>query len=468
MDSDYYPRIIDTELKDLLDSVGAIEIIGPKWVGKTTSAKRIAKSVVDLQDEDIRKIAEEVPARILSGDNPRLLDEWQEVPRLWDAVRRTVDERNSLGLFILTGSVKIDRSAIHHSGAGRIISTRMRTMTLFEMRISDGSVPLSSLFRGGDVSGKSTLTLEDLARTIVRGGWPGTIKMSDQAVHRVIKGYCNTLIQTEVRLIDGKRRDPEKMGRILRSLSRNVCSSISNMKLLSDIRDEEDYSMGINTLTDYLSALRSVSLIEDMPSWNPKLRSSAITRTSPTRYMCDPAVCAYFLGASASDLLDDFTTFGLLFECLAVRDLRVYAQALGGTVCHYRDSNDCEVDCIVHLDNGDWGAVEIKLTGHGIDSAVKSLDKFRNTLADKTLAHMKFRAILIGCYSDAYQRRDGIYVVPISCLRNRCPYGLVIRYSMASPASVRPKIPGIVGREPSTLLPCSSLSDGLTGTVSVE
>lgn len=413
--AEYYPRIIDQLLKELLEAAGAVEIVGPKWCGKTTSARRISRSSANLQDKRELRIAEESPEQILMGANPRLIDEWQTVPTLWDAVRGEMDRRNEQGLFLLTGSVQVDRSKIMHSGAGRIISVKMRTMSLYEMKISDGSASLRSMFGQQSLSGRSDLDLNSLAKIIVRGGWPATLSMSETAARNAVKGYCNALLSTEVNLADGKRRDVNRFIRILRSLSRNVGSQIPNTKLLNEICGDRMYTMSSNTFSDYLSALRSISVIEDMPSWNPKLRSSTATRTAPTRYLCDPAICTYFLGASASDLLADFNTFGLLFECLAVRDLRVYAQALGGTVCHYRDSNDLEVDCIVHLDSGDWGAVEIKLTSYGIESAVKALDKLRDSLSDEVLAHMKFRAVLIGECSDAYVRRDGIYIVPISC-----------------------------------------------------
>ncbi len=412
----YRPRLADIELQRGLEAFGAVLIVGPKWCGKTTTANQAAKSAIYLQDtdkaEEYRKMMDIKPSLLLEGDKPRLIDEWQMAPGLWDAVRHSVDVLSEEGLYILTGSTVVDESKISHSGAGRIVRMRMSTMSLFESGDSNGEVSLTDIFMGKEVSGHSNLSIEDIAALIVRGGWPRTIDKNPETAQEQIKGYCETILESEVKTAGGVDRDSNKMRQILRSISRNVSTSAPDTTILSDI-ESKNISIHINTLRDYEKALRSIYVIDDLTAWTPKLRSKATIRTSDTRHLVDPAIAAYFLGASANDLLRDPNTFGLLFESLVVRDLRAYTRTLGGDVYHYRDSDNLEADAIIHLHDGRWGAIEVKLGAGMIDDAAKNLLKIREKVANPP----SFLAVMTGT-EYAYKRDDGVHVVPIGCLRN--------------------------------------------------
>lgn len=419
--SEYLPRLIDQELKDYLNSIGAVLIVGPKWCGKTTTGKQYAKSMLDLQNEDTLQnylqIADQKISLLLKGDNPRLIDEWQEIPRLWDAIRFEVDQRNEPGLFIMTGSTTVDNTVIRHSGAGRIGRLKMRTMSLYEQGLSTGEVSISDLFNNSsDISGYSTLDYNNLSETVVRGGWPASIGKSREQVRRQISGYCTAITESDISTVDGRQRDSTRAALILRSLSRTVSSPVNNSGVGEDISKHSDAAIHRNTVSDYISALEKIYVLEDLPAWCPNLRSKTAIRTTPVRHFSDPAIAAYFLDASAEDLQYDPRTFGLLFESMAVRDIRVYAQALDGTVYHYRDGDGLEADAIIHLHDGKWGAFEVKLGAYAIESAAENLKKLRGKIDISREHPPSFLAVITGT-EYAYQRNDGVYVVPLGCLK---------------------------------------------------
>ena len=358
--------------------MGAVFIVGPKWCGKTTSAEQLAKSKIYLQYEDMRdqylQTADIMPSRLLVGENPRLIDEWQDAPKLWGAIRYDIDKRNQEGLYILTGSVTVDDDSIIHSGTGRISRVNMRTMTLYEQGKSTGDISFFNLFGNEkvDINSESKLSIDDLSVAIVTGGWPKSLGKSESIALKQIAGYSESIIKTEIKLIDGRKRDENKAYAILRSLARNTASQATNTKILADVTSKYE-NMHLNTLVDYIKTFKKIFVIEDLPAWSPFLRSKTTIRVSDTRHFVDPAIAAYFLGATSEDLKNDWKTFGNLFESLVIRDLRVYAQANNGKVYHYRDKNELEVDAIIHLNNGKWGAVEIKLGSSDIDKAALNL-----------------------------------------------------------------------------------------------
>ena len=418
----YRPRLVDRILSDELEAFGAVLITGPKWCGKTTTASRLSKSIIRMQDPDFRdayrQVADMKPSELLKGDNPRLIDEWQTAPKLWDAVRLAVDLRNEAGLFILTGSVSMDpdeMDEIEHSGTGRINTVRMGTMSLFESGDSNGCVSLEGLFAGSDPSGLSDKTLEDVARMLIRGGWPQTVGKSDRVARTLVRGYCNSILDMQAES-GGRRRDPHRMALIMRSLSRNISAPLSKSTIIEDVSEGNSSRMSPNTLEDYLGALRSIHVLETMPSWNPNLRSRTSVRTSPTVHLCDPAVAAHFLSANSEDLMMDPNTFGLLFESLVIRDLRVYAQCLGGEVLHYRDKTGLEADAVVHLPDGRWGAFEVKLSNAWADDGARNLKKIAEKIDTDRMNKPSFLAVVVPC-GYAFTREDGIRVVPITCLR---------------------------------------------------
>ena len=420
--AEYRARMVDNQLKEELEAFGAVVIVGPKWCGKTTTAKQLAKSIIYLQDpnkkETYVQMAKLDPSNLLSGKNPRLIDEWQIAPELWDAIRFDVDIRNDQGLYILTGSTSIDEKKIAHSGAGRISRMRMRTMSLYESGNSTGEIGLGTLFSSVDKkSGHSKLSVRNIANLIVRGGWPSSVEKSDRIAYRQVAGYCETILESDINTVDGKKRDPQKMRLILRSLSRNVSTSAANTTILSDITSDNTEKMHINTLDDYLGALRKLYVVEDLPAWSPKLRSKTALRTTDTRHLTDPAIAAYFLGANPRDLEFDPKTFGFLFESLCVRDIRAYAQSLNGDVYHYRDEEGLEADAVIHLRDGRWCAMEMKLGSAEIDDAAANLKKLRDKIDTEKMNSPSFLAVITGT-EFAYTRDDGVHVIPLGCLRD--------------------------------------------------
>ena len=416
----YRSRIADAELKRKLEAFGAVSIVGPKWCGKTTTAEQVAKSAAYMQDPDMaeeyKRVMKIKPSLLLEGEKPRLIDEWQNEPSIWDTVRYNVDKLSEEGLYILTGSVAIDESKIGHSGAGRIGRMKMSTMSMYESGDSTGEVSLSGMFSGGEISGNSPVSIEDMAAILVRGGWPNSIGKRPEIAYDHIEGYCETILRSEVKMVDGADRDSNKMRLILRSISRNISTSAPDTTILADIEKKDNGLVHLNTLRAYEKVLREIYVIDDLPAWTPKLRSKATVRTSDIRHLSDPAVAAYFLGASAKDLLTDTRTFGLLFESLVIRDLRVYARSLGGEVFHYRDSDGLEADAIIHLHSGGWGAAEVKLGSGMIDDAAKDLLKIKDKVESETVGSPAFLAVITAT-KYAYTREDGICVVPIGCLK---------------------------------------------------
>jgi len=418
--SQYYPRLIDPILKKELDAFGAVSLTGPKWCGKTTTASQLAKSILYMQDpdnqENYQQLAAIRPSLLLRGEHPRLIDEWQMAPQLWDAIRHDVDIQGKDGLYILTGSTSVDEKKIKHSGAGRISRLCMYTMSLYESRHSNGSVSLLDLFAGRNFEGSiCSLKIEDYAALIARGGWPRSAGKSDESAIRQVAGYCDAIVKSDICTVDNVSRDEDKARAILRAYSRHISTQAAATTILNDIQPNH-VRIHINTLDDYLNAFRQLYMITEMPAWSPQLRSKTAIRTSKTRHFVDPAIATHFLRAMPDDLLFDLNTFGLLFESLAVRDLRIYIQSLDGGISHYRDKDGLEADAILHLADGRWAAIEVKLGTLMVDEAAKNLIKLRNKIDDSRMRQPSFLMIITGT-EYAYQREDGVYIVPLGCLK---------------------------------------------------
>lgn len=418
----YRKRIADELLKKKLEGMGAVLIEGPKWCGKTTTAEQEAKSIVYLDDpeENWMQLAEISPKRLLEGETPRLIDEWQLVPRIWDAVRYQVDHRNKEGQFILTGSaVPVGGNSTMHSGTGRVGWLTMRPMSLWESGDSNGSISLKRLFQepGEDIFAQNTLSLEDIAYLTCRGGWPrASVQGRDIALGRAFD-YYDALVKRDISRVDGIRRDSERTHRILRAYARHQGSQVPISVIAEDVRVHEDVED--KTIYSYVASLKKLFVIEDMPAWNPNLRSKTAIRTSENRYFVDPSIATAALGLGPADLLNDLNTFGLFFETLCVRDLRVFADALDGNVYHYRDKNGLECDAVVHLRNGSYGLIEIKLGGDKpISEGVERLARLTAKLDTTKMKAPSFLMILTAVGRHAYRRKDGIYIVPIGCLKD--------------------------------------------------
>ena len=423
---EYKHRIADQLLADKLDAMGAILIEGPKGCGKTTTAEQQARSVLYMDDPDnsaqYQQMAQTNISMLLRGETPRLIDEWQIVPKLWDAIRFEVDHRNADGQFILTGSaVPPDAKKINHTGTGRYGWLTMRTMSLWESGESNGSVGVGDLFKQlGNVAGVNDIDIEQLAFLVCRGGWPrSTSKKTEKAALMQAIEYYEAIVRTDISRVDDVQRNEERAKRLLRSYSRHQGSQASIPTILADIAVNETEDVSDETVSSYLNALRKIFVIEDMPAWNPNIRSKTAIRTADTRYFTDPSIACAALGLGPEDLINDLNTFGLFFETLCVRDLRVYADALGGKVYHYRDKTGLECDAVIHLRNGLYGLIEVKLGG---DKLIEEGAKNLLTLSDKIdTTKMKapaFKMVLVGVGKYAYQRQDGVYVVPIGCLKD--------------------------------------------------
>ena len=419
--SEYKPRIADSMLKERLEYAGAVLIEGPKWCGKTMTASQQAKSILDMQDEDNSdkyiKAADAQPSLLLDGDAPRLIDEWQMAPNLWNAVRHRIDKNSVPGQYILTGSYVPAKNQNRHSGAGRFSRLIMRPMTLFESGISTGAISIKDLFEGtAKVSGMSDLKIWDLAVALVKGGWPKYIDQNERICMLAIKDYLNTIAETDIARVNGIRRDPANVKLLMRSLARNVSSTASVSTIKKDMAGDTD-TISERTVTSYISELRHLYIIEDVPAWNPSVRSKTSIRTAPKRNFVDPSLAVSALHMSSDMLMKDFNIFGLLFESLCVRDLRVYSQPIYGEVCHYRDSYDNEVDLVIALDDGRWAAVEVKMGDSEIEKAAVNLKKLRDTVDTAKMNEPSFLMVLTAT-GPAYVREDGIYVIPIGCLRD--------------------------------------------------
>jgi len=425
MQNKYMSRICDQILLDKLDAKGAVLIKGAKWCGKTTTAEKVAKSIIYMEDpakkQQYLQLADVNPKQLLHGEVPHLIDEWQLAPKLWDAVRFEVDQRDDFGQFILTGSaVPPDSSEISHTGTGRITSLTMRPMTLYESGDSDGSVSLKELFLKEDEPfGSCNHSLDDIAYFICRGGWPKSIGRSKKVSLAQAFDYVDAVVESDISRIDNVERDSERAKKILRAYARSVASEASLTSILNDVRSGGGDTFSENTLRSYLSAFRKVFVIEDTNAWNPNLRSKTAIRSSDTRYFVDPSIAVASLGIGPNDLINDLATTGLLFENLCVRDLRVYAESLDGKVYHFRDKKGLECDAVVHLRNGSYGLIEIKLGGEKlIEEGFANLLKLKDSIDTDKMKEPSFMMVLCGVAPFSYKRADGVYVVPIGNLRN--------------------------------------------------
>lgn len=416
----YLPRIADGMLRDSLQASGAVLIEGPKWCGKTRTATEAAQSVLMMQDPDKQKsylhTASIKPSVLLEGNTPRLLDEWQIAPILWDAVRFTVDQRGQTGQFILTGSAVPADNQTAHTGTGRISRLRMRTMSLYESEDSNGTISLGYLFvHAQEISEISRIGIEEYARIIVRGGWPASMGVENEIAEKRARDYVDAVIHLDVSRVDNVEKNPNKVRALMRSIARNISTEASLATLKRDL-ESDDESITLPTVSSYLNALNRIFVTEDLPAWNPALRSKTALRTTPKRHFTDPSIAAAVMGISAERLLHDFQTFGYLFESLCLRDLRVYADALDGDVFHYRDKTGLEADAVIVLRDGRWAAIEVKLGASGFDQAADHLRKLANRVNTDKMQEPAFLMILTAT-EYAYQRKDGVYVVPLGCLK---------------------------------------------------
>lgn len=423
--AEYRKRIVDKELSLQLEGSGAVLIEGPKWCGKTTTAEQQARSILYMDSpsemEQNLRLASINPQRLLNGETPRLIDEWQLAPQLWDTIRFTVDHKEGFGQFILTGSsVPADNSKIKHTGTGRFARLRMRPMSLWESGDSTGEVSLKNLFSTpAAIDGNSTHYIDTIAYLICRGGWPQSLKMREEVALRQADNYVDAIINNDISRVDGMNRSAQRAMRIMRSFARFQASQTPITNIRKDIIANEVETIDDDTVYSYIDALKKIFVIEDAPAWNPNLRSKAAIRTSDTRYYIDPSIATASLGAGPDDLVNNLATMGLMFETLCVRDLRVYAQSLGGELYHYRDSNGLECDAVIHLRNGQYGLVEIKLGGDDlVNEGIANLNSMVKVIDTTKMKHPSFRMVLVGVGSFAYRAEDGTYIVPVGCLRD--------------------------------------------------
>lgn len=425
MKNEYKPRIADRLLAVKLEGKGAVLIEGAKWCGKTRTAEQQAKSVFYMSEtgktEQNIQLAKMNPRYILKGARPRLIDEWQLAPGLWDSIRFESDHADGFGLFVLTGSaVPPDMSTVFHTGTGRFGWLRMRPMSLWESGDSSGEVSLKQLFSSAAmVEGRSAVSMERLAFLTCRGGWPATLRMRDEVALEQAYDYVTAVEQRDLREADGINRDPVMVHRILRSYARHQGAQATYGTIRADLISNEGNSLTEETIGLYIKALKRIFVVEDSEAWNPNLRSKIAIRTSDTRYFTDPSIATAALGLGPDDLMADLNTFGLMFETLCVRDLRVYAEALNGKVCHYRDKNGLECDAVIHLRNGRYGLVEVKLGGDDlIEAGARSLLALAGKVDATKMREPAFLMVLVGVGEYAYRRDDGVFVVPVGCLKD--------------------------------------------------
>ena len=419
---------MDGLLAKKLRAKGAVVIEGPKWCGKTTTAEQVAVSMVMLAKENIRtsfaNLIEIDPDVALKGDTPMLIDEWQTVPKLWDAVRYTVDHRRQFAQFILTGSATPDKEAEKeriHSGTGRFAWLKMRPMSLYESGESNGAVSLGELFNAPEkVLAKNSLTLQDIAFLICRGGWPLAVGLDEEDALEQAFDYYESVTKEDIVKVDGVKRSSERAQRLMRAYARHQGTQVSLDVLREDLISNDSLALSEKTINSYLEALRKIFVIEDMEAWNPNLRSKTAIRTADTRYFVDPSVATTALGLGPADLMNDLNTMGFFFETLCVRDLRVFADSLKGQVYHYRDKKGLECDAVIHLRSGQYGLVEIKLGGQSlIEDGAKTLNMLESQIDTSRMKAPAFKMILTATGDYAYRRpEDGVYVVPIGCLKN--------------------------------------------------
>lgn len=421
---EYLPRIADSLLVKRLAYKGAVLIEGPKWCGKTSTARRQSKSELDLADTEILEeslaLIQINGKALLEGASPRLIDEWQELPRLWDLVRNEVDKRNLFGQFILTGSaLPPDREAIHHTGTGRISRLTMRTMSLWESKESSGEISLKELFDGKTgMTGRSDCTLEDIGYYIVRGGWPMSIGIPKEGALLQATDYYDAVVNYDITRIKGQRKSPIFANNLLRAYSRHIGYQTPLTTLQSDLT-AGGKTPDVETIDSYISSFKDIFVIEEMKAWNTNLRSKTAIRTSNTRYFTDPSIGCAALGAGPADLIRDLKALGMMFENLCVRDLRIYAQGLDGEVYHYRDSSGLECDAVIHLRNGKYGLVEIKLGGDSqIKAGCETLNKLEKKIDTEKMGSPVFKMVLTAVGKYAYLNEEGIWIVPITTLKD--------------------------------------------------
>lgn len=421
----YKRRIVDQLLEQKLQAKGAILIVGPKWCGKTTTALQHANSLLDLGDSSALAAAEEElqfrTKKLLEGAAPRLIDEWQSIPMLWDMVRSEVDKREPFGQFILTGSsVPVEVGQLRHSGTGRIGRLRMRPMSLWESGESTGSISLEAVFNGERIEPQENkLALEDIAFLLCRGGWPRATLLKDKLALMEARDYFEAIYTTDIHRVDKVRRNSERTRLLLRSYARNQGSAISYVKMKDDIQQNDNQSISDETIADYVDALNKLFVIEDMPAWNPNICSKTAIQSSATRYFIDPSIATSALSVGPQDLLNDLRSFGFFFESMAVRDLRTYADALDGTLYHYRDSTGLECDAVLHRRDGTYGLIEIKLGGaQHIEKGIETLKTLAAKIDTSKMKAPAFLMVVTAVGNTAGIRQsDGVYVVPIGCLR---------------------------------------------------
>ena len=420
---EYYPRIIDNLLKKKLRTSGAVLLKGPKWCGKSTSACQIAKSIIYMQDPSTRDqniaLAKASPKKFLDREPPLLIDEWQTIPFIWDAIRFEIDQRSAFNQFILTGSSSpLDTSEIIHSGLGRISTLVMRPMSLYESEDSNGEYSLKDLFNDiypeGSISKHDVL---DYAYLACRGGFPAVLDLDAEDSLEMSRNYFDSLINQDFMLNMKQERDIQKFKLTLRSYARNIGTSCPLTTFLKDV-NRDNTSISDTTVYSYLKYLNDIFIVDELNSWSPLLRSKVAIRTSPTHYFVDPSIAAAALDVTPNDLINDFKTFGFIFESMVIRDLKIYAEANGASLYHYRDKNDFEVDAIIHFNNGKWAAIEIKLfDDDAIEKACKNLIKFKNNINNERMKEPSFLMVVTGT-KNAYRREDGVFVVPIDCLKD--------------------------------------------------
>lgn len=421
----YKQRIADRILERKVLGKGAVLIEGPKWCGKTTTAKQLAKSVLDLGDSAVLKqssgLIEISPKTLLEGNSPRLIDEWQALPPIWDSIRSEVDKRGEPSQFILTGSsVLPEADETVHSGTGRFATIKMRPMSLYESGESSGTISLRNLFDGKPIEvQQNVLELEDIAYLTCRGGWPwATIIPKEVALDQAFD-YVDSVIQRDIQRVDKVKRNAERAKLLLRSYARNISQQVSYSTIRKDMLSNDASTLDEDTVADYIKAFKKLFVIEDLAAWNPNIRSKAAIRTSDTRHFVDPSIGTAILGLGPNDLINDLKSFGFFFEDLVVRDLRVYAEALDGELYHYRDSNGLECDTVLHRRNGSYALMEVKLGGEqNIEEGAKSMLSLAGNIDTDKMAAPSFMAVIVGVGKYAYLRKDGVYVIPVGCLRD--------------------------------------------------
>ena len=416
----YKYRLLEKTLREYLNTFKAVALVGPKFCGKTTLSEQFAKSSIyldSLNKNDYQTMLQLNKTEFLSSPYPKLIDEWQLIPETWDIIRHEVDHLDGRGFFILTGSSAANLENTIHSGAGRIGRLMLRPMSLYEAGISSGEISLQKLFSKSSIDYKKChVTVEEYAKWIIKGGWPEGLEDSEQQAIRRMQSYVDALVKEDINKVSSKKYNENRTRKILESLARYTASEASNQKILNDLHTIES-STAENTLLDYLDVLNKLYIIEDLKAWNPNLRSKTVIRSTPARFFIDPSIGSTVLKLTSSRLLKDFETFGLFFEALVIRDLRIYAESLGGDVFRYKDKTGLEIDAIIQLQDGSWGAIQVKMGSHLFDDAADKLIKFATKIDIEKMQEPKFLAI-ISATEYAYQREDGVYIIPLGMLKD--------------------------------------------------